>query len=261
MIVQRIHAHFSEIASRYENLRTTDSEPVLFIRRKLQGLSKIEAADVGCGVGRYCLKLFDYLGGKLHLICIDYCREMLRHLVSNLKEKKITNFTVINASGDAFPLSNSQLDAVFCFNSVHHFTFLDFVREACRVLRDHGHLFVYTRLRSQNRTTIWGKFFPEFCERETRLFERSQLNSIIEKVPSLKLERTELFKYKRRTKLEWLITQARYHHYSTFCLYEEREFEEALKIFQQLVTRHFGDTDNIVWDDENIMLVIRKSAH
>ena len=60
-------------------------------------------------------------------------------------------------------------------------------------------------------------------------------------------------------KLEWLITQATHHHYSTFYLYDEKEFEEALNKFQTNITHHFKDPNNIIWDNENIMLVIRKN--
>ncbi len=50
------------------------------------------------------------------------------------------------------------------------------------------------------------------------------------------------------------------HHYSTFLLYDEREFEEALKKFTENISRDFKDSDKIIWHDENIMLVIRKNV-
>jgi ubiquinone/menaquinone biosynthesis C-methylase UbiE len=136
--MERVHLHFSKIALKYRELRITDSEPVLFIKEQLQGLPKIEAADVGCGVGRYDLKLFDYLGTRLYLVCIDYNKEMLTVLLENLREKKTRNFCTINASAVALPLPANLLDAVVTFNAVHHFRFPDFLKEASRVLRDHG---------------------------------------------------------------------------------------------------------------------------
>ena len=83
---------------------------------------------------------------------------------------------------------------------------------------------------------------------------------MVEQIPTLELESAEYFKYKRRAKLEWLVTLATHHHYSTFYLYDEGEFEEALKKFQGNITQHFKDPDNIIWNDENIMLVIRKNV-
>jgi hypothetical protein len=65
--MKEIHPHFLSFAHRYKDLRTTDVEPILFVKKKLQDLNKIEAADVGCGVGRYATKLFHHLGERLHL--------------------------------------------------------------------------------------------------------------------------------------------------------------------------------------------------
>ena len=258
LIINRIHHHFSKIAHKYKDLRSTDLEPILFIRKKLQNLNKIEAADVGCGVGRYDIELFHYLGEELYLTCIDDNENMLKELTKNLKEHQIRNFRTIRARAGALPLAANALDAVVTFNSIHLFTFLDFLKEASRVLKDNGYLFIYTRLRSQNKRNIWGRFFPQFCEKEKRLYELSELKEMLEKMPILRLESTEYFKYERTAKLEWLITQAADHHYSTFCLYGEKEFEEALKEFQLNITHHFKNPDNIIWDDENIMLVMRK---
>ena len=258
--MKRIYHHFSRIAHKYEDLRTTDLEPVLFIKKKLQNLTIIEAADVGCGVGRYDIKLFHYLGKRLYLTCIDYNKSMLNELTKNLKEQKIKNFKTINASAMALPLAANSLDAIVTFNAIHHFKSLDFLKETARVLRDNRYFFIYTRLRSQNKRNIWGRFFPEFHEKENRLYELSELKEILKKIPILKLESTEYFKYKRITKLEWLITQATHHHYSTFYLYNEREFNEAIEKFQGNITNHFKDPDNIIWNDENIMFIIRKNA-
>jgi ubiquinone/menaquinone biosynthesis C-methylase UbiE len=258
--MEKSHTHFSQIAHIYEDLRTTDSEPILVIKKKLQNLTEIEAADVGCGTGRYDIKLFHYLGKRLYLTCIDYNKNMLNELTKNLEEHRIKNFKTIKAPARALPLADNSLDAIVTFNAIQHFAFLDFLKETARVLQDNGYLFIYTRLRSQNKRNIWGRFFPEFLEKEKRLYELSELKQMLKKIPLLKLESIEYFKYKRLAKLEWLITQATYHHYSTFYLYAEKELKEALKKFQRNITRHFKDPDNIIWDDENIMLVIRKNV-
>jgi len=258
--MEKIHHHFSRIAHKYEDLRTTDLEPILFIKKKLQNLTKIEAADVGCGGGRYDIKLFHYLTKKLYLTCIDYNKNMLNQLIKNLKEYKIKNFKTINASATALPVIANSLDAIVTFNAIHHFKLLDFLNETSRVLRDNGYLFVYTRLRSQNKRNIWGRFFPEFHEKEKRLYELSELREMLKKIPILILESIEYFKYKRIASLEWLIEQATHHHYSTFFLYDEKEFEEALREFQENITIHFKNPDSIIWNDENIMFIIRKKG-
>ena len=39
--VEEAHRHFSKIASKYRSLRTTDSEPILHIKQRLNGKSGI----------------------------------------------------------------------------------------------------------------------------------------------------------------------------------------------------------------------------
>ena len=256
----KIHHHFSRIAHKYEDLRTTDQEPILFIKDKLQNPPKIEAADVGCGGGRYDIELFHHLGDKLWLTCIDCNKNMLDELIKNLKEYEIKNFKAIKAPADDLPLATNFLDCMFTFNAIHHFKLLDFLKEVSRVLRDNGYLFIYTRLRSQNKRNIWGRYFPKFNEKENRLYELNELEDILKKIPVLKLESIEHFKYNRITELEWLVTQAKNRHYSTFYLYDEKEFKEALKEFRENIVRHFKNLGRVTWDDENIMFVIRKTV-
>jgi len=211
-------------------------------------------------VGRYDVKLFQYLGERLSLTCIDPNESMLNELAKNLRDHNIRNFKAIRAQASALPISANSLDTIFTFNAIHHFKLLNFLKEASRVLRNNRYLFIYTRLRSQNKRNIWGEYFPKFHEKETRLYELSGLREELKEVPILNLESIEYFRYTREAKLEWLITQAINHHYSTFYLYDEKEFEEALKKFSKNIAREYKDPDKIIWNDENIMLVIRKNV-
>ena len=258
--MRKINHYFSRIAHKYKDLRTTDLRSLSVIKKKLENLTKIEAADVGCGEGRYDVELFHYLGERLSLTCIDANESMLNELVKNLRDHNIRNFKPIKAQASALPLSNNSLDTIFTFNAIHHFNLLGFLKEASRVLRNNGYFFIYTRLRSQNKRNIWGKYFPKFHEKETRLYKLNELKGKLKEIPALILESVEYFRYRRMAKLEWLIKQAMDHHYSTFFLYDEKEFEEALKKFSKNIAREYKDPDKIIWNDENIMLVIRENV-
>jgi len=48
-----INQHFSRITHKYRYLRTTDSLLLPSISKKLENLTKIEAANVSCGAGTY----------------------------------------------------------------------------------------------------------------------------------------------------------------------------------------------------------------
>ncbi len=261
MIMKSIHLHFSRIAHKYRYLRKTDLEPILFIKKKLQKYLKIVAADVGCGAGRYDLKLFRYLDKKLFLYCVDANKEMLKHLTDFLIKHKVLKFKTIKASARKISIKANLLDCIFTFNAIHHFKTPRFLKESSRILRAGGYLFIYTRLRSQNRRNVWGKYFSFFHEKETRLYELNQLKSLLKKIPALRIESVEYFKYSRLTSLHWLIQQAQNHHYSTFYLYTKKEFEQSLETFKQNIQRKFKDLNKINWFDENILLVVRKKIN
>src|SRR3989338_355858 len=258
--MKKIRIHFSKIAHRYRDLRTTDLEPILFIKKKLQKHPKIAAADIGCGAGRYDLKLFQYLGKKLFLNCCDANLVMLKQLKEFLEKNKIKNFKTIKTLANKIPLKNDSLDCIFTFNAFHHFKVSQFLRKSSFILKNEGYLFIYTRLRSQNRRNIWGKHFPLFNEKETRLYELNELKNLLRKTPLLKIKTIKHFKYNRLSSLDWLIEQAQNHHYSTFYLYTKKEFKNSLERFKQNVQLKFKDLNKINWSDENILLVLQKEV-
>lgn len=255
-----VYEHFSEIAEKYRGLRTTDLEPIFYIRDKLKELPRIEAADIGCGAGRYDLKLFEFLGEKLFLYCIDSNKKMLQQLYKSLVQRQIDTFKIRQNFAKDLPFQDQSLDCVFTFNAIHHFSIFEFFNESSRVVKEGGYLFIYTRSRSQNSRNIWGQYFPLFNQKETRLYEIGELESIVEEIPELEIQNIEFFKYQRVCCLEDLVHQAQNHHYSTFYLYVNGEFEKCLEKFEQNLIQNFEDFDNISWTDENVLYVIRKQT-
>ena len=101
------------------------------------------------------------------MYCIDYSANMLGQVGRNFEKADPQAPDMIKSSAMCLPLRDESLNCVFTFNAVHHFTLLDFLRETERILRDGGFLFIYTRLRSQNSRSVWGRFFPMFDSKET----------------------------------------------------------------------------------------------
>ena len=256
--MKNIDRHFSKIAHDYRYLRRTDIEPILYITKILRNIPMIEAADVGCGTGRYDLKLFHHLSGRLLLHCIDQNENMLDELKKYLTRHDIINFHLNKGSASNLPLDDESLDSLFTFNAIHHFNLKEFFQEASRVLKKGGYLFVYTRLKSQNARNIWGKHFPLFNEKETRLYEKSSFTELLDDMQSLKIESIKFFKFKRASRLDLLIDQVMNFHYSTFYLYSKDEFIQSLNIFKQNINKTFKNIEKIQWTDENTLLVIRK---
>lgn len=255
---QGIHEHFSRVAAAYNDIRTTDLEPILFIRDTLNGLPRIDAADIGCGTGRYCLKLFQHLD-NLRLTCVDFNEAMLKVLSHCLRAAGITDFRTIKSLAENVPLADNSMDCIFSFNAIHHFDFVRFMERMSRVLKLGGRIFIYTRLRSQNARNIWGRYFPLFLEKETRLLELYEMKEMLKLIDRLVVESVKKFRYWRNSTLSRLVHQARNHHYSTFSLYRKDEFEAALKAFCDNIINNFSSPEKVGWFDENILLVVRKS--
>jgi ubiquinone/menaquinone biosynthesis C-methylase UbiE len=255
-----INDHFSRIAKRYHDLRITDLEPVRFIAKEIRELVHVEAADVGCGPGRYSLLLCKHLGKKLNLACVDANEHMLRELDSYMKQHGISNFIPINSAAEDLPFPNNTLHCIFAFNAIHHFILPSFLQECERVLKSGGYVFVYTRLQDQNRRNIWGRFFPKFSQKETRLYTLKAFMQAVAEFPALRLKWIEHFTYARTSTVEWLTEQAKSHHYSTFALYPLKELEDAIRAFRQNIKNHFGDVHEVKWLDENALFVISKSC-
>ena len=188
--MRNIDRHFSQIAPKYRELRNTDLEPIHYIKRTPNHLTDIEAADVGCGAGRYDILLFRSLTERLYLHCIDSNQDMLNNLQSYLLENKISEFEIKKAYAHDLPIKYRSLNCVFTFNAVHHFKINEFLNEAIRVMKDEGYLFIYTRLRSQNLRSVWGKHFPLFNEKEDRLYELNELREILGTFNNIKIVAT-----------------------------------------------------------------------
>ncbi len=254
------HHHFSIIAPKYHDLRTTDPEPITFIAGELEKLVSIEAVDIGCGSGRYDLSLCKHLGDKLRLTCADANSKMLETLSEYLIKNGISNFTSMQSNAEHIPLPSNALDCVCTFNAVHHFNLLEFLHESARSLKNGGYLFIDTRLREQNKRNIWGRYFPKFHQKETRLYTPDTLTQSVAAVPNLRIQSIEYFKYGRMSSLAQLVERAKAHHYSTFSLYSSEELEEAIAAFTQKIRHEFEDVPRIHWFDENILFVIRKEG-
>ena len=248
--------HFSQIASIYSQVRTIDYELINYIAKKLAFKQTIVAADIGCGDGRYSIKLVEKLRNRLSLTCVDVNYEMLQQI-----SKMMSNFQNLQtkqAFAEKLPFEDNSLDCIFSFNAIHHFKINEFAKECNRVLKNNGLLFIYTRLKDQNESNIWCKFFPDFSKKENRLFDIQGLTKRISNQTSLNLKSSEFFEHKRSSNIQTLIMKAKMKHYSTFSLYTVSEFEKSLGKFKQNIYQNFSNPENIQWIDENTMFLFQK---
>jgi SAM-dependent methyltransferase len=247
--------HFSKVAPAYNEIRTTDSEPIGYIRDRLGGTDRLTGLDVGTGAGRYALLFLREIPG-LRLTCIDRNPRMLVEAAQVLAPLGPQRFDLVCSDSGSLPVTAATSDCVLTFNAVHHFDLAAFFRSARRALKKDGWLFVYTRLREQNEQTVWGRHFPEFAAREDRLYSIGELQGALDG-GGFAVDAVESFRFERQETRERLIAQATSGHYSTFSLYSDAAFGRALAEFQANLESGFEDQDDIRWTDENIMFVAR----
>ncbi len=160
-----MYNHFRNLSCNYNELRTTDLEPIMFICEKLQNWNNHKGADIGCGAGRYDLLLLKHLS-DLHLICVDVNEAMIKETTCYLEEHGQKNFSAHSVDASDLQLPQGTLDFVSTFNAIHHFEPVRFLNQTSEALKVRGYVFVYTRLKSQNMRNIWSRFFPGFSENE-----------------------------------------------------------------------------------------------
>ncbi len=158
---------------------------------------------------------------------------------------------------DDLSLEGNAYDCFFTYNAIHHFDFVMFLKKASMFLKEGGLIFIYTRLKSQNARNIWGKYFPLFTEKEDRLYELDEMKRWVESVDSMTIESIDCFSFKRTSTLKRLLNQVNCKHYSTFCLYSNEEFEDAVRDFEKNINADYDDINCIEWYDENIMLTLQ----
>lgn len=255
-----ISQHFAKIAPIYRRVRTLDPEPILAIRDilvKHKKLKKpIKIADIGAGTGRYTELLIKILKPeRVNAILIDMSFEMLSMAQSYLMDYK-AHF--INSFTENLPLKDQTIEVLTVFNAIHHFDFQKFIREVQRVLKPKGFLFIYTRTQEQNRRSIWGQFFPNFSDKEHRLFWKDDLIKRLKRLKKFELVGYIEFEYPRISTMEDLLKKAFAKHYSTFYLYDDEEYKHAIKLFKQNLLKYY-DPEQINYIDENTLIALKKN--
>ncbi len=123
-----------------------------------------------------------------------------------------------------------------------------------------GQLVVYTRTPEQNRRTIWGRHFPEFAARETRLYRVKDVRAALQATGAFGSVRAQTVKWTVTTSLSRLVEQATHYHYSTFRLYSDDALRAAIDTFRQRVRQAFRDVTHITHDNDHVLVIAQRMA-
>lgn len=193
------------------------------------------------------------------LFCVDINKDMLKNLEKWFLENNVNRYKTIIARAADLPFDSNYLNVIVSFNSIHHFDLCEFLVSAKKSLKPGGYIFLYTRTKEQNKQIIWGKYFPKFNEKETRLYNLQDIVNCATKVGGLNLLSIKEFKYKRLSTLERLVYLAENHHYSTFILYSQKDFNDSLETFKKNIKKNFNS--KVRWEDMNTLIVLTKGAN
>jgi ubiquinone/menaquinone biosynthesis C-methylase UbiE len=253
------HRHFDQIASVYEDLHDTTLGVIDAVVRHLPRKDRpLRIADVGCGTGRYSFPLAERVHPASRFYLMDHCGKMLLECRKRAApDGDLNRFLCCRVDANMLPLAERSLDAIVTFNAIHHLDLNRFLVEVGRVLREDGLLVIYTRTQEQNARTVWGRHFPGFKRRETRLFKGGQLERAIDLMDKLCMERTDELYQMREEPPESLVEKARRRHYSTFALYPPEELARALTRFAQRL-KAIGRSGSVVHLAENTILFARR---
>lgn len=246
MTTADVDRHFTRVAARYQAVRMTDQEPI----REIVGWLRPGASrglEVGCGTGRYTELLGHHLGAGSSIVAVDACQAM----IAMLRPTADPDLGITRVCGNAatLPVRDACFDFVATFNAIHHFDLEAFLAEAARILRPGGRLLIYTRTREQNARSIWGRRFPGFRDKETRLYSRDRLEQAIGDTPGLTPTGIRELAFSRQATVATLKDRVQAHAYSTFALYRDDELTEALTRFVDSIP------DPTNWVDENTLVV------
>ena len=261
----KLRNHFTEVSSQYKSLRELDLHAVHVISEALainQRRPTVQLLDVGTGEGRYLeavsQSLSALLANRVFPIGVDLAPAMLTQArIRNSHVGLRAQYLV--STGEMLPFQTASCDAITCFNAVHHFDLDRFISEASRVLVPSGQLVLYTRTPEQNQRTIWGRYFPEFTTRETKLYRSSDLQAALQSTEVFDSVRVQMIPWKITASLSRLVEQVVHFHYSTFRLYSDDLLRVAIDTFQQRVRQAFPDVTHITSDNDHMVMIAQRA--
>ena len=136
--------------------------------------------DLGCGTGwavRYAASLTN---GHGQFYGIDISSRMIEKA-----EASSTNYGNVHfrrANAEELPFENGVFDRVICSNAFHHYSDPDkVVREACRVLKRRGRIYILDVTADGSLTRILDRLAKKLEQGHVRIYSTNEYRSLFEK--------------------------------------------------------------------------------
>jgi ubiquinone/menaquinone biosynthesis C-methylase UbiE len=253
---KNLQGFYSDIASRYEEVRPLDADAVSVMGQYLPAWP-LHGVEVCCGTGRYLRRLASSRSPGSMTVGVDLNESMLRMASSARQESSGVAVRLVRADCCRLPFGDASLGWISILDAIHLVDIHRVVEEAARVLASGGVLLVYTRTPEQNARSLLGRLFPQFSEKERRLLTENDLRCAVEK-GGFRLEALIRLNHERSASREEVLAQVTQRPYSTFVFYTAAELSSAIEEFVSNL-EHSG-SDIVSWTDENLLLVCRRSG-
>ena len=226
-VLDRI-SYFDDIAQDYESVRGTEIWPSLLHTIRSLASDTRRVLDVATGTGLFSVRLAEE---GFHVLGLDQNSHMLAQATGKARQQACS-FQGVLSLAEQLPLSERSISVMFSTNAIHHFDLQAHFTEVQRVLKPGGSYVVYTRFRQQNNRSIWGRLFPHFAEKETRLYDPVDFERLEAEFPELTLESLDELSFEKPFSRDRLLQTTRQRQYSTFSFYGEEEFWRAYATFR-----------------------------
>ena len=226
-VLDRI-SYFDDIAQDYEDVRGTEIWPSLLHTIRSVDSNTRRVLDVATGTGLFGVRLAEE---GFQVLGLDQNPHMLAQAICKAKQQDCS-FRGVLGLAEQLPLPERSISVMFSTNAIHHFDLQAHFTEVKRVLKPGGCYVVYTRFRKQNARSIWGRLFPHFAEKETRLYNPEDFQRLEAEFPELALESLDELSFEKPFSYHRLLQIARQRLYSTFAFYSEEEFWRAYATFR-----------------------------
>lgn len=222
-------SYFNSIAPKYDAVRGREILPSVLRSVSSAARPGETVVDVATGTGLFSIPLSQK---GYRVLGIDANAQMLSEAKNKTGELK-TSFRAVQAVAEQLPLKTDSVRVILSTNAIHHFKIRQHLKEVQRVLMPGGRYIIFTRFAEQNARSIWGQLFPDFAEKENRLFSAEDFHGLDREFAKLALEEVEELTFVKPFFKEQLVQTAKQRKYSTFAMYSETEFRRAVNIFEQ----------------------------
>lgn len=253
---KNLQGFYSDIASRYEEVRPLDADAVSVMGRYLPPWP-LHGVEVCCGTGRYLRRLASSRSPGSVTVGVDLNESMLRMASSARQESSGLAVRLVRADCCRLPFGDASLGWISILDAIHLVDIHRVVEEAARVLATGGVLLVYTRTPEQNARSLLGRLLPQFSEKESRLLAEDDLRCAVEK-GGFRIEALVRLNHERSASRKEVLAQVKQRPYSTFVFYTAAELSSAIEVFASNL-EHSG-SDIVSWTDENLLLVCRRTG-